>query len=886
MGFFDRWSKNDDGSFTDTESDSGGSSSSDDDDGTRPGSSVPNNLSGGSSSSDDNDSSSGSPDDDSDSTPEPTTNQEQLLDGSTGGSSSPSSGSSAPINVNDPTLGPDFSQENPLEGADETDLGDDSDNSSSASNGSSGGSDDDNTPEPTQEQEQMLDGSTGDTSSGSGQGIGPSGVSGSEASTPDAETDAPTNDSTEGIEATKTGELEDIASDPRIRDQAQTLEEKLTGVKVTDAVDGLKTTGAELREEDVQVTRDGDTLRAELSPVGQERVGNIAQRQQQESLERELERELSRSFTGEDVSVSDDGEVEVSQNVRSTARTQRNRARSFRGTPNRQTAQNANTAESRGSVLAEDTPFSESRVSQGREATDTDTNEAFGGRGTAEQELRNALDFYERRVVDPVATSAGDIAAFRYSERNPLNLRPGEEAGELPDSGPSPQEAESTVRAIGNIPRLATAPIEAAEFVGAGVSQTAQGEGGEFVDKTANVAALRGAQLVQASQDSPEQLRGQLVGSTIGTFGLLKGARTVGGARTQRAASVAVQPGEEAAIFAARRGVPGTRRLANAVGDVDVGSQARRFRQDEGGQLGQSRSRSSSESDSSGSSSSGGGPTITAEDLGSTRAVADPTRGGRFGSPPSGGRQPDATTDVPSAGEPSSLGFRSARTEQERGGTAAESNRKPNQDLREQAEARQVTEPEAQTGAIENTAVGLLRGTEAQVGQDVTAGQEARQEAAQRPFAGTRVDSFLNSRPRTEPGVTNRVEPFVGTRLENRLETRVETGTEARQDTRQETRQEVRQETRTEARAESRIEPRIETRFETRTETDFDDDRGSNDDGNGRFPGLIGESEEVVTLFRNPLSGEVLDDSADGSSSVPGFGSSDNSGPDLGGFGL
>jgi len=319
MAFSDRWKKNDDGSFTDTKDDSSSSSSSDDDDSSssvNPGAG----LTGGGGTSgitDDDDSDSSSSDDDSSDS------------GSSGGSSDPLGGGSDA----DLPDAPSVDQDNPF------------DDSDSGSSGGSSSSDDDKTPEPTQTQDQMLDGSTGsgpDRQSGSG--IGPSGVSGSEAATPDAETDASNQDSTEGIEATKTGELEDTAQSRLVQEQAQNLEGDVAGTKITDAVSGLKTTGAEFRKEDLQVTREGDELRVELSPVGRERVGNIAERQQQESVERQLERELNSSFTGEDVSVDSDGNVEVSQRVRSTAREQQRRAQTFQGTPNGPSRQRTSTA--------------------------------------------------------------------------------------------------------------------------------------------------------------------------------------------------------------------------------------------------------------------------------------------------------------------------------------------------------------------------------------------------------------------------------------------------------------------------------------------------------------------------------------------------------------
>jgi len=164
-----------------------------------------------------------------------------------------------------------------------------------------------------------------------GQGIGPDGVSGSEAATPDAETDASQNDSTDGIEATRTGRLEDTASDPRVREQAQQIEQELVGKKITDLSDNLNATGAELRKEDVEVVpidsegnvvddfSKADRVRRQLSPVGRERIENISDRQAAEQAERAVEDKLNTAFSGEDVSVNDDGSVDVSQDVQNEA---------------------------------------------------------------------------------------------------------------------------------------------------------------------------------------------------------------------------------------------------------------------------------------------------------------------------------------------------------------------------------------------------------------------------------------------------------------------------------------------------------------------------------------------------------------------------------------
>jgi len=369
MGFFDRWSKNDDGSYTDTQDDSGGGGSSSDsgdssDTDSTAGSGTSSDpapgLSGGggvsdTSPDDSSDGASAGSDDDNpfggdDSSPDPAEDLEPSVDndnpfddsdGSSGGSSD-DGGSNPPVG-NTPSSGNLPSQD----GGSSSSGNDSNDTDSTAGSGTS------SDPAPGLDGGGGVSNTSGDSSDGSdvpvgntpgsgnlpsqsgdspdtGQGIGPDGVSGSEAATPDSETDAPTNDSTD-TDATRTGRLEDTASDPQVRERAKNLEDEVVGEQITDSVDGLKTTGAEYRDEDIEVVpvdeegnvvdsmRDADRIKRQLSPVGEERVENIADRQQEEAAERAIEDDLNTAFDDSDVSVNDDGSVDVSEDVRQEA---------------------------------------------------------------------------------------------------------------------------------------------------------------------------------------------------------------------------------------------------------------------------------------------------------------------------------------------------------------------------------------------------------------------------------------------------------------------------------------------------------------------------------------------------------------------------------------
>jgi hypothetical protein len=313
---------------------------------------------------------------------------------------------------------------------------------------------------------------------------------------PDAETDAPTNDSTEDIDATKTGELEDVAQSELVKEQAQGLESDVAGTKVTDAVSGLKTTGAEFRKEDLQVTREGDELRVELSPVGRERVGNIAERQQQENVERQLERELNTSFTGEDVSVDSDGNVEVSQNVRSTAREQQRRAQTFQGTPNGPSRQRTSTAPTRasgGTTSEEITRNPDGTVTEdvfGQTVTFGSVGQGLVGLNDPNQEIQDSLTQGEQAGI---ASDSEERQIRQDIEQRQEFFGVGEEVGGFVREQTGSETGATVGRALGDLP-------------------------GTLAGATAG-ATLLADTAVEAAQNTPE---------TVGEFGVVDTAGTVG----------------------------------------------------------------------------------------------------------------------------------------------------------------------------------------------------------------------------------------------------------------------------------------------------------------------------------------------------------------------
>lgn len=124
-------------------------------------------------------------------------------------------------------------------------------------------------------------------------------------------------------DATQTGAAE--TRDDQLGEQARQLENELTGQQISELSQGLNQSGAELRSEDVlvEVTGEGQNrrLEAQLSPVGQERVDFLAEGQRQQSAEVAVEQELNRPFASSDVTVAD-GDVQVSNEVQREANRQ------------------------------------------------------------------------------------------------------------------------------------------------------------------------------------------------------------------------------------------------------------------------------------------------------------------------------------------------------------------------------------------------------------------------------------------------------------------------------------------------------------------------------------------------------------------------------------
>jgi len=386
-----------------------------------------------------------------------------------------------------------------------------------------------------------------------------------------------------------------------------------------------------------------------------------------------------------------------------------------------------------------------SLINAGREDRG-DSGEAFGGEGVVEETLRGAAEFGTNEIINPAAELVGQTirtGASTFAAGSPVTADDPARAAGSNTTGTRAQDlSQGTVEGAGsiaNVPGLAVGAIELGEFGAAGVSQTASGDGGQFAQDAAEAGALTAGEFGAAAQANPDRVAGQLIGSTLASGSAIGAARRVGGPRAGRAASTAIQPGEEALIFGARRGIPGTRRLASRFGDVSVRDRASEFRRDEGGQLGRSRA---GESDNDDVTVIGEGEfepdvrepmppqdprtDVTERDLSSGRR--DITEGQR---------RRDVRERAEEGGMSDSERFQSGR-----GDTLME---RRAQRRRQEAQEREVTEPEGPT-ATESSVPGLRGVLRTEATTDAQAGDTRR--AAGQPVRWPRRGAVGSGRGR------------------------------------------------------------------------------------------------------------------------------------------
>jgi len=234
----------------------------------------------------------------------------------------------------------------------------------------------------------------------------------------------------------------------------------------------------------------------------------------------------------------------------------------------------------------------------------------------AESALSDAGDVVSETVINPTADVAGDVADIartgarlrlsadplaagatpqnpagaaddidpvrevRGLDRQVSDLFRGSEA-ELEDPSGTESFATNFVSGAGEIanpPRLGRTVLEAGDFAATGVESAVTGDFDDFASATAQAGAARGATVATEAVENPGQFGAVAAGSLAGSVGAIRGAQRLGGARTARAVSTGIQPGEEAVRAAVRSGtlpvsvgraVPGVRRGQFDPDDVD-----------------------------------------------------------------------------------------------------------------------------------------------------------------------------------------------------------------------------------------------------------------------------------------------------------------------------
>lgn len=397
-------------------------------------------------------------------------------------------------------------------------------------------------------------------------------------------------------------------------------------------------------------------------------------------------------------------------------------------------------------------------------------------------------------------------------------------------------------------------PQEAAEFSVEAGRRTARGEARDFAGDVGSAAAGKGVVVAQEASQDPAGFAGQLAGSAVLSAGAIGAAGRFGGPRTARATSVTIQPGEELAIAAARRGAIPTR-AATAVPGVrrsQIRAEAEEFLQSDRGQLELTGPRSRSESREETT-------TITAEDL--DTPLGDPSR------PSVRARAEEAPEPAPD--DPTSPIQRRRRRAQQSEVTRTTTSRiegiddeRPSPTLeervppgfRQRQEAAQRQEVTVGETELERDA--RLFDTIQQA--EVTAGQQQRLAEAQ---ASEVVGEEGLEASAVETGVVERE----ALREEVGVEQMQETRQELSQESRLETRQEVGVESRSELGREVGVEARREIGIEADVDLDLRPDRGEGrrrrrrDDFTREFEFGVASPEEVLQGLDQDLDVDLGD---------------------------
>jgi hypothetical protein len=166
------------------------------------------------------------------------------------------------------------------------------------------------------------------------------------------------------------------------------------------------------------------------------------------------------------------------------------------------------------------------------------------------------------RLEDVLGDLAGDYTDF-VTENVEADAAVGGTGADIPASAirdPTGRSetarnfAESSVESAAqlfNLPATAAGLKEAGEFLGYGVSETAAGRGGEFVEQTEETAADIGEAAVGFARSNPGEAAGTLTGSVVASAAIMGGASAVS-SRAGLASRVAIQPGEEALGYGGR----------------------------------------------------------------------------------------------------------------------------------------------------------------------------------------------------------------------------------------------------------------------------------------------------------------------------------------------
>lgn len=321
---------------------------------------------------------------------------------------------------------------------------------------------------------------------------------------------------------------EDVASVRRAQ-QGVEADAGRIGQQAASLEDRVLDENPSLSASDVRIQRQGDTLRAELTPTGSQSLIN----QQRAELRAERRRQAT-----------------MARAVRSAERDARQLTQPTFSVPDTRIPSRTASREGTGQRI------SITRIPGYTGARPDPDAEQFGD--TVLFRVREAGG----RSLEELAEDTTDgfrsrVATFAEENDNIILTTP-QGTMQVGSNSPVAAAARGSVKGIGD---LAVLPLDAAlfaketgEYAAQGTQEALAGRGDSYLSRTEDAAIEKGTRLYDYTVENPVEVPTRFAATAVTTGAAIGGAQKVAGARAGRAVSYAVQPGEELVRAGVRSG--------------------------------------------------------------------------------------------------------------------------------------------------------------------------------------------------------------------------------------------------------------------------------------------------------------------------------------------